>query len=214
MQMIEQAERVRRQRRRLSMLAAIARQAGVAAVVEDGAEFVARQDVPDRVGVRRERRRHAAVTAVNEQQRHALAQAFIRQPRAIDISGILPPDISLQQSADLLQPGLEAPAVLDVARRAARQLCGACSGVSVHTTFRRTKDQRVLGNSLSSVMMAPAPTTQPFGIIAPFMMIEPMPISTPSSIVQPCRMTLWPTVQFLPTVSGLLGSVCDRSSFS
>jgi len=40
-----------------------------------------------------------------------------------------------------------------------------------------------------------------------------MPTSTPSSTVQPCRMTLWPMTQLLPTFSGKPGSVC-RTQFS
>ena len=39
------------------------------------------------------------------------------------------------------------------------------------------------------------------------MTIEPMPTSASSSSVQPCRITLWPTVQLLPIVSGKPGSV-------
>ncbi len=47
----------------------------------------------------------------------------------------------------------------------------------------------------------------PRPILAPFMTIEPIPTSAPSSSVQPCRMTLWPTVQFFPIVSGKPRSV-------
>ena len=56
-------------------------------------------------------------------------------------------------------------------------------------------------------MTDPAPTMLPRPILAPFMTIEPIPTSAPSSSVQPCRMTLWPTVQFLPIVSGKPRSV-------
>ena len=56
-------------------------------------------------------------------------------------------------------------------------------------------------------MTEPAPTMLLRPIFAPFITIEPMPISAPSSMVQPCRMTLWPTVQFLPITMGKPRSV-------
>ena len=46
-------------------------------------------------------------------------------------------------------------------------------------------------------------------IFAPFMTVECMPIRVPSPIVQPCRMTLWPTVQLAPMTRGKPGSVCS-----
>src|SRR5262245_1297138 len=78
------------------------------------------------------------------------------------------------------------------------------------------------GNSLPSVMSAPAPTRQFFPIFAPLSTTAPMPIRLSDPMMQPCSMTLWPMTQLSPITIGKPGSVwsvelswiCERSPSS
>ena len=47
-----------------------------------------------------------------------------------------------------------------------------------------------------------APMSVPRPMRAPFMITLLMPIRLPSPMVQPCSMTLWPTLTELPSVMG------------
>src|ERR1700712_2045158 len=64
------------------------------------------------------------------------------------------------------------------------------------------------GITLPSPISELAPMMQYLPIVAPLRITELMPISVLSSTVQPCSMTLWPMVTFLPMVSGEPMSVC------
>jgi hypothetical protein len=61
---------------------------------------------------------------------------------------------------------------------------------------RPVRDLPPLGDQRAGPDQAARPIRAPLRIVAP------MPIRLPSPMVQPCSITLWPMVQFAPTVSG------------
>ena len=65
------------------------------------------------------------------------------------------------------------------------------------------------GISLPSVIRALAPIRQLRPIFAPLRITEPMPTSVLSPMVQPCSITMWPTVTLAPIVRGEPTSVCS-----
>ncbi len=87
------------------------------------------------------------------------------------------------------------------------------SSSSGRTTLAGTPTiSELSGNSLPSVISAPAPTRLLAPIFAPFSTVAPMPIRLFGPMVQPCSIALWPMVQSAPMVMGYPGSVCSTHS--
>src|SRR5262249_23487309 len=66
---------------------AVTGEAGIAPVVDDRPDLIARQHIADgvRTALQRQRAGDAAIAAMNEEQRHAIAKALIVQACAVDI---------------------------------------------------------------------------------------------------------------------------------
>ena len=82
-----------------------------------------------------------------------------------------------------------------------------------HDPGRQAEDERSRGHVDPFEYERAAPMTDPRPIRAPFKRTAPIPIRQSSSMVQPCRITRWPTVTRLPTEHGMPGSawIIDRS---